>query len=142
LHLITLSGARARTHTHKYTHTRYGSCGRGIGPSHRPLPQSTKSSNRQTSIACRDSNRNLRERPAADLHERTLESFYLLSRPINAQHIFLNNILCIVMIPTCFNVTAQSSGSLNLPTHRKHQHWTVQSVHAATKQLPRFINIL
>ena len=40
--------------------------------------------------------------------------YNLLSKPTNAQHIYINNILHIVSIPTCFNASASSSGSLNL----------------------------
>jgi hypothetical protein len=38
----------------------------------------------------------------------------LLSRPTNAQHIYINNILFIVNTPTCFNKPASSSGNLFL----------------------------
>ena len=38
----------------------------------------------------------------------------LLSRPTNAQHIYINNILYIVNTPTCFDKPAASSGSFIL----------------------------
>jgi hypothetical protein len=38
----------------------------------------------------------------------------LLSRPTNAQHIYINNILYIVNTPTCFDKPASSSASLIL----------------------------
>jgi hypothetical protein len=38
----------------------------------------------------------------------------LLSRPTNAQHIYINNILYIISMPTCFKESAAPSGSLDL----------------------------
>jgi len=40
--------------------------------------------------------------------------YSLLPRPTNAQHIYINNILCIMSTPTCCDASALSSGSLNL----------------------------
>jgi hypothetical protein len=42
-----------------------------------------------------------------------LFAYFLLSRPTNAQHIYINNILHIISTITCFDASASSSGSLN-----------------------------
>jgi hypothetical protein len=61
-HSVTHTHTHTHTHTythslsHKHTHTRYDSSGQGIGPSQRPLPENTKTSNRRTSMARQVSN--------------------------------------------------------------------------------------